>query len=407
MDRRSAVHSHRSLRRDSAQEGGKTVAAKFLRRQRAQDYVWASASAGAARGSRGHRDSIGTGLSGAAVKEDPSDMAGHRRSVDSVPAPSGNLMMFWAMAYKISDIVMALTEAGIIERLVQAPASAEVLANEQGWDRTALARYLEMLALSGVLTVDDGLYGVPPGTRATLPLVTMEAQVRRWHATNGSLRKILETGRGAEPLTRIDDPTFLENYQRAMAASARALALHMYRYADLPRTGTIADIGGADGAVAEQLSTLLPEARFCVVDRAPVEPFFDARISAVAAGDRFRFLVGDASAPGSMTAEIKQARGVLVSNLLHLLPPADILRLVAFLRATLGTGARLVLYDQFVEPGQFSAANLMTVDWAYLGSGFGMTDEDAVALLKEHEFVDIRQRRSPQLPGALIWATLP
>ena len=108
-----------------------------------------------------------------------------------------------------------------------------------------------------------------------------------------------------------------------------------------------------------------------------------------------------------MTAEIKPARGVLISNLLHLLPHADILQLIAFLRATLGAGARLVVYDQFIDAGEFSAANLMTIDWAYLGSGFGMTDEDVVALLEAHEFVDVRQRRSPQLPGALIWATVP
>lgn len=335
------------------------------------------------------------------------DNADHRRTDATVTPPSGNPMMFWAMAYKVSDILMALTEAGIIERLIRASATAEILAAERGWDGAALARYLDLLALSGVLTSENGCYGVPPGTQATLPLVAMEAQVRRWHATNRSLWKILETGKGAEPLTRIDDPTFLGNYQRAMAASARALALHLYRYAELPRTGTIVDIGGADGAVAQQLSTLLLESDFCVIDRAPVEEYFDARIATFAAGDRIRFRVGDAASPGSMTAEVESARAVLISNLLHLLPPADIRRLMAFLRETLGTGARVILYDQFIAAGEFSAADLMTIDWAYLGAAFGMTDGDAVALLEEHGFVDVRQRRSPQLPGALISGTVP
>jgi O-methyltransferase domain len=315
--------------------------------------------------------------------------------------------MFWAMAYKISDIVMALTEEGIIERLGRKPATAEVLANERGWHVEALARYLDLLTLAGVLTSNDGQYGIPSATQAVLPLVTMEAQVRRWHAANGSLLNILKTGQGAEPLTRITDPTYLENYQRAMAASARALALHIFRHADLPSAVSIVDIGGADGAVVQQLSLLLPEAHFCVVDRAPVKQHFDLRMANMAAVDRFRFAVGDATSPVSMAVEIKRAGAVLVSNLLHLLRHEQIQQLVVFLRATLGAGARFVVYDQFISSGEFSAADLMTIDWAYLGADFAMTDNTIKVLLEDHGFVDVGHHRSRQLPGALVWATVP
>lgn len=321
--------------------------------------------------------------------------------------PSGNPAMFWAMAYKVSDVFMALMEAGAIADLARTPATANALAERHRWHVTPLTQYLDLLVLTGVLTSSDGLYRVPSETAATLPVVAMEAQVRRWHAANRSLCNVLRTGRGAEPLTRIVDSTFLDSYQRAMAASARALALHIYRYAGLPVDGLIVDIGGADGALVEHLSTFVPRAHFCVVDREPVQPYFDTRMAAGPATERFRFVADDATSPGPMIDEIKKADAVLISNVIHLLKANEIRDLIDLLRTMLRPGARLVVYDQFIDSGQFSAADLMTIDWAYLGTAFRMTDRDMASLWEDYGFIHVGQHRSPLLPGALVWASAP
>jgi O-methyltransferase domain len=321
--------------------------------------------------------------------------------------PSGNPAMFWAMAYKVSDVLMTLTEKGLIASLAQAPATVDELASVHGWKAAPLGAFLDLLVTTGVLMRSEGRYSLPSTTQAVLPIVTMEAQVRRWHGSNRSLQNVLETGEGAKPLTQISEADFLGNYLRAMASSARALALHLYRYASLPSEGSIVDVGGADGALARHLSALLPRTQYCVVDRAPVRQYFDAHAATNQAGGRIRFVDDDIVAPEKLEAEIKQARAVIISNVLHLLSEGETRGLLGFLRANMPESARLVVYDQFLDAGQFSAADLMLVDWTYLGTTFNLTDDAMSALLVEHGFVNVGSRRFPLLPGALVCASVP
>ncbi|KVU40985.1 hypothetical protein WK69_23495 [Burkholderia ubonensis] len=322
-------------------------------------------------------------------------------------APSGNPAMFWAMAYKISDILMTLTETGALARLQQAPATAEALAAASGWRAAPLARFLELLATVGVLERSGAAYSLPSATRAVLPVVAMESRLRRWHADHGSLRAALETGVAERPLEQIDDAAFLTCYQQAMAASARALALHVYRYAAMPAHGAILDIGGADGALAGELAALLPHTRYCVVDRPPVAAHFDARVAGMADRERFRFVADDITQPQVLGTEIAAADAAIVSNVLHLLSDREIDALLDALRGGLRSGARLVVYDQFLDPACFSAADLMTVDWACVGAEFALTDRDMCERLARHGFAAVASRRFPLVPGALVCASAP
>ena len=321
--------------------------------------------------------------------------------------PSGNPAMFWAMAYKASDVLMTLTEKGLITSLAQAPATVDELASAHGWKAAPLRAFLDLLVTTGVLMHSEGRYSVPSATQAVLPVVTMEAQVRRWHSSNRSLQKVLETGEGVKPLTQIDEADFLGNYLRAMASSARALALHLYRYASLPSEGSIVDIGGADGALARHLSALLPRTQYCVVDRAPVRQYFDAHAAANQTKAPIRFVDDDIVAPEKLQGEVAQAQAVIISNVLHLLSEGETRELLVFLRANLPEAARLVVYDQFLDAGQFSAADLMLIDWTYLGTTFNLTDDAMAALLVEQGFVNVGSRRFPLLPGALVYAAAP
>ncbi|HEX7635953.1 MAG TPA: methyltransferase [Noviherbaspirillum sp.] len=322
--------------------------------------------------------------------------------------PVGNPAMFWSMAYKVSDVLMVLTEAGALERLAQAPATADALAVAVGWQAGSLAKLLDLLVTAGVLEKSDAaVYAVPSTTRSVLPVVVMEAQVRRWHAANRSLLTVLETGVGADPLGQIQEQNFLSNYQQAMAASARALALHIHRYARLPRQGTILDIGGADGALAEQLALLQPQTDFCIIDRPPVREHFEMRMARVTAPQRFRFSADDITQPQALQREADTAIAAIISNVLHLLCDRQIRELLRLLCSELPSGARVVIYDQFLDPTQFSAANLMVVDWVNLGAEFELADGDMAELLAGAGFIDISSRRFPLIPGALVCASVP
>ena len=315
-----------------------------------------------------------------------------------------NPAMFWAMAYKVSDVLMLLAESSALVRLAEHELSHQELGAAMGWQEAPLKCMLDLLVRAGVLACDGTRFSVPVGTTSVLPLVAMEAQTRRWHASSGSLRRMLETGQTIDPLNAIQDEGFHAGYQQAMAASARALALHVFRHAGLPPQARVLDIGGADGAVSEQLARLMPGSTFCVVDRPPVQAHFDARIAGTAQPDRFRFVSDDVTHPGRLLLEAGQSNVVILSNLLHMIAPTPGRELLAKLRAALPPASRLIIYDQFLARDRFDVASLMTVDWVNLGTLFSLSEDDMAELLAELGYVSVTRRRFPLLPGALVCA---
>ncbi|UXH76090.1 class I SAM-dependent methyltransferase [Roseateles amylovorans] len=327
--------------------------------------------------------------------------------------PRLNPALFWSMAYKLSDAVTLLLEGQALARLAESPASAATLAEALGWQTDPLTRLLDLLTSAGVLLRQGDRYAVPPATAAVLPVMAMEAQVRRWHAANGSLRRMVETGQGADPLGRIEEPAFHSGYQQAMAASTRALALHLFRHAGLTDGMRVLDLGGADGALAEQLARLMPNARFCVVDRPPVEPHFMARMAAraeslgPAEAARCRFVAEDVTRADRLLTEAAESQAVILSNLLHMIPQPAAQGLLAALHQVLPPGARLIVYDQFVLPDHLDVAGLMTVDWVNLGTLFDGSDAALSAHLIHTGWHEVSARRFPLLPGALVCAATP
>jgi len=322
-------------------------------------------------------------------------------------AQKGNAAMYWSMAYKVSDALMLLTNGGALARLAAQPQTAPALADRLGWQADPLATVLDVLVRAGVLERQDDTYQVPAATAAVLPLIVMESQVRQWHAANQSLEKMVQQGVAADPLSQIPGASYLDNYQAAMAASARALALHLFRHGGLAKARKVVDIGGADGAVSVQLGQLMPVAAFAVVDRPPVAAHFQRRMATLAQPERFRFVADDVTRPDALLAVAADADAVIISNLLHLLGARHIRALLLALKEVLPSGCRVLVYDQFIDPAQFDAASMMVIDWVNLGSLFDLCDGDMVALLDTLGYADAAARRFPLLPGALVGATIP
>lgn len=317
---------------------------------------------------------------------------------------SHNSAMFWSMAYKVSDALMLLAREGALTHLIANPCEAQVLAEKMGWQMTPLNKVLDLLVHAGLLEKNELNYHVTPATEAVVPLIISESQVRDWHASNQSLSKMVSQGIAADPLNQIKEISYLDNYQGAMASSSRALSLHLFRHGRLPRAGQVLDIGGADGAVVEQLSTLMPNASFVVVDRPPVQAHFDKRIKALDDPLRFQFISDDVNNPSALLEQAKTADAVIISNLLHLLNPAQINALLSRLKDVLPADCQLLIYDQFVDPDKFDVASLMVVDWINLGALFDMSETDMATLLETFGYSSVTARRFPLLPGALVCA---
>jgi hypothetical protein len=319
----------------------------------------------------------------------------------------GNPATFWAMAYKLSDTLMMLVEVEALDQLITAPCSAHALAKTLGLQSEPLSKLLDLLVTANILNKDGPKYVVPKLTQAVLPMMILESKVRWWHAKNQSMRNVLKTGIGADPLDNMIDDTFLPIYQKAMAAAARSIALHLFRYGNMSRTGCILDIGGADGALAEQLSLLMPDASFTVIDRPPVRPHFEERIAKLpGSSSKFRFVTDDVVYPDALLQEAKSASSVVISNVLHLLSSAQIKALLAGLRAYLTPGSRLIIYDQFVDCFQLDPARLMVVDWVNLGAGFDLHEHDLEQALLSLGYGEVSARRFTTLPGALVCASI-
>ena len=319
----------------------------------------------------------------------------------------GNAAMFWSVSYKLSDTPMLLTESGALHRLAATPESADGLASDLGWHIEPLTRLLDLLVTAGVLDRSDARYSVPVATRAVLPVILLEARMRQWHATNQSLRAALVTGKGANPLEHLSDDSFLTCYQAAMAASARALALHLFRYGGLSKDGLVLDIGGADGALVEQLASLMPTASFRVIDRPVVREHFVERMQKSDHATRCSFQCDDITHPEALLGQAASASSMVISNVLHLLSGRQIEALLGSLKAAARTATRLVIYDQFMDATRLDTSRVMVVDWVNLGVGFDLHEGELEEMLRSFGYVSVSARRFPALPGALVCGTTP
>ena len=315
-----------------------------------------------------------------------------------------NPAMFWAMAYKMTDALMTLAESGAIDALIEQPRSVQALAESLSLHPEPLAMLLALLVSAGLLEAIEDCYVVPATTQTMLPMVLLETRLRRWHAANRSLLQTLQQGIGSNPLDHINDEGFLTNYQDAMAASVRSIALHLFRYARIGEATHVLDLGGADGALVERLADLMPHASFTVIDRPVVENYFDKRMTAASGRVPARFVADDVTCPAALLHAATTADGVVISNLLHFLTKPQISALLTSLQGALPRDSRLFIYDQFLTANRLDPARLMVVDWINLGAGFDLCESDMAELLKSLGFTAVTARRFGSLPGALVTA---
>lgn len=319
----------------------------------------------------------------------------------------GAQLMFWAMAYKVSDALFALSQTGVLEVLAKEPCDSNQLNEITGLDPAALSVLLYILSDAGVLERDgEDVFSLPASAAKLLPVIRLEDKMRQWHQQHASLKNALTTGKGSDPMDQNPDADTVSIYKEAMANANRAVALHMRRFL-LPSINgplKIVDLGGADGSLLCTMSRTLKAAEFCVVDRAHMRSFFDKRIESIDSPQRFTFIGGDLVEPATYARALSTATAVIVSNVIHLLNDNQIGTLCQTLYENLPKGARILIYDQMPssEKAPLDVPRLMTLDWLNCGTLFKLTAEEMTLRLTKIGFQKTQITKLSGLPGTLI-----
>ncbi len=175
--------------------------------------------------------------------------------------------------YQLPIVVLVLVRAGVLDRLVEAPATAADLARGCGVDEGALERLLNAVTAVGILERRNGAYALAPGLGAELTTAIGSPLDGFKHSAEGldkwfELEKVLERGFADFAYDRdvTRDPERNEHFIRAMHAYAGPTAR---RFAQLvPREGatTFLDIGGGPGTFSHALLDAWPDLRATIVD---------------------------------------------------------------------------------------------------------------------------------------------
>ena len=149
------------------------------------------------------------------------------------------------MAYKMSDAVMNLEDAGVLKSLSEKSWSCKDLAIRHCIGEEVLSSLLNLLVHAGILNEDETGYRLKQEQIGRLPVVTMEKNARNWHFGNQSLRKAMQGKEAGDPLETYTDSE-KETYYSAMQSAIRNVGIHIARCVDISKTRKVVDLGGGE-----------------------------------------------------------------------------------------------------------------------------------------------------------------
>jgi O-methyltransferase domain len=265
-------------------------------------------------------------------------------------------MMQMLSGFQLSQALYTMAELDVPGLLLDGPRTVEELADATGADADALRRVIRFLETAGVFRVNDGTVEVTDlgATLADGTPGSVRGLARYWMETHyapfGDLMHTVRTGETAA--TRhlgkpffdwvTESPRLVELQNAGMAAGGNGMrdaALAGYR---LPGTGTVADVGGADGNVLSQLLAADPERRGIVFDLPEVVAGAHPVLAAAGLTDRVRVVGGD------FFEAVPAADVYVMSVILHDWDEEKCLRILRNIAKAAPSGARLVLLEMVV-----------------------------------------------------------
>ena len=294
-------------------------------------------------------------------------MEGHPPPVQMVQLLSG---------FQVSQALYVAAKIGVADRLVNGPVPVEQLASDLDADPLALSRLLRTLGSFGVFSeAGPGVYGLTPlgatlvsdgeGSMRDLALMWMETH----YAPFAGLLETVRSGECAatqhygQPFFSwlADQPEQVDRFSRAMANLTDGIKAGAIASYDFPRSGTIVDVGGADGALLARVLESAPAATGIVFDLPHVVAEAAPTLKSHGLGDRMTSEGGD-----FFEAVPAGGDAYLLSMVLHDWNDLDATRLLSNIRVAAAPGTRVLAFELVMPHGDQPHMSKM-IDLTMLG----------------------------------------
>jgi hypothetical protein len=259
-----------------------------------------------------------------------------------------------------THVIGTLAELGVADLLARGPQTAEQLAEKLGVDADALHRVLRASAVEGFAKMDrKGRFrlarlgqplrtDVPGSVRDWARYMALKSTTSAWADLTGSVR----TGRSA--FHRVHGTSVWDWFaehpdeERMFAGAMRRLtdqfAPAIVAGYDWPRDGVVCDVAGGVGTLLAAVLRSREDLRGVLVDGAGVLAEADTWLTAQGVRDRIELKPGDIFERIDAQADV-----YLLKDILHDWNDAACARILENVRATMPTGARLLLVESLQE----------------------------------------------------------
>jgi hypothetical protein len=260
----------------------------------------------------------------------------------------------------VAQAVYVAAKLGIADVLAAGPLSAGELAHRLGTDARSTQRLLRMLASVGNFAEgepatfantdsSEKLRDDVPGSQRPTVIAMIELGWRAW----GDLLGSITTGEAAFPRVHgrsrydvlDDDPDLSAMFDRSMAGAATVHARAVVDAYDFTRFARIVDVGGGDGTLLGAILRTTAAARGVLFERPNVIDAARARLPADVAA-RCELVAGD-----FFTGPLPTGDALVLKAVLHNWSDADATTILARVREALTPGARALVIEALIAPG--------------------------------------------------------
>jgi len=292
---------------------------------------------------------------------------------ESVETTRGMALLSAVTAHRLSTAVIAAHRLGILAAVEAGSSRAEDIASHLRLDRDGVDVLLGLLATVGVLVCNpDGTYRAiePLSEPRGGALIEFENHLQHTWLSVEAVEAVVRSGTRGRAFEAAPGAAFLDMYPQVIGASAKVLALHVWRQVTLPQ-GPVLDIGCPAGALAEVIRQRAPDRHSIVWNLPPGRIPFDAEV------------------PNEPLA------GIFVHNGVRRLAEPDCALSLDKLCGVLHADGTLVVSDIFIDtpsPTPWLRRALM-LDWLTHGSLAWPSGADLCSALDNLGFASIRRVR--------------
>ncbi len=298
-----------------------------------------------------------------------------------VPPESSSVatMIQLLAGFQISQALYVVAELDIATHLDDGPRTIDDLAATCGARPEVLRRLVRSLAPLGIFRGSD------EDTVETTPLGAILSTQRPdslrdialyWMKTHylpfGELLNTARTGTPASQLYLgqpffdwvVAAPGMAELQSRAMAGLTGGLRDRMFENYHLPAGDIVADIGGADGTILARLLRSEPARRGILFDLPEIVETARKKLTELGMTDRID------TVPGDFFESVPSADVYVLAAIMHDWDDASCIRILHSIKSAAAPGARVVLIEGLVPPGDEPHATKL-IDLTMLGMNTG------------------------------------